>query len=288
MVKVSVIIPNYNYARYLAARIDSVLQQTMQDIEVILLDDCSGDDSLSIMRQYAAKDKRIKAVLVNDKNSGSPFVQWKRGLALCEGEYVWIAESDDLCLPTFLHTAVDLLDAHPKAVYAMTASQMIDEDGKPIPKDYDHWKRRHIHPDTVSIYDGICFARQHQYWRNYVYNASGVVVRRTAITQKACEALSMCYSGDWLFWTEIALGGQVIEIHQRLNLFRFHTGSTTHTGAYKAFVEDVKVLHILQKRLSVPFYFRCWRRVKLLRRMRRMGFTPEQCRFLKRYILWNR
>lgn len=288
MAKVSVIIPNYNYARYLAARIDSVLQQTMQDIEVILLDDCSGDDSLSIMRQYAAKDKRIKAVLVNDKNSGSPFVQWKRGLALCEGEYVWIAESDDLCLPTFLHTAVDLLDAYPKAVYTMTASQMIDEEGKPIPKDYDHWKRRHIHPDTVSIYDGICFARQHQYWRNCVYNASGVVVRRTAITQKACEALSMCYSGDWLFWTEIALGGQVIEIHQRLNLFRFHTGSTTHTGAYKAFVEDVKVLRILQKRLSVSFYFRCWRRVKLLRRMRRMGFTPEQCRLLKRYILWNR
>lgn len=288
MAKVSVIIPNYNYARYLAARIDSVLQQTMQDIEVILLDDCSGDDSLSIMRQYAAKDKRIKTILVNDINSGSPFVQWKRGLALCEGEYVWIAESDDLCLPTFLHTAVDLLDAHSKAVYTMAASQMIDEEGKPIPKDYDHWKRRHIQPDTVSIYDGICFARQHQYWRNCVYNASGVVVRRTAFTQKACEALSMCYSGDWLFWTEIALGGQVIEIHQRLNLFRFHTGSTTHTGAYKAFVEDVKVLRILQKRLSVPFYFRCWRRVKLLRRMRRMGFTPEQCRFLKRYILWNR
>ncbi len=288
MAKVSVIIPNYNYACYLAARIDSVLQQTLQDIEVILLDDCSADDSLSVMRQYAAKDKRIKAVLINDKNSGSPFLQWKRGLAMCEGEYVWIAEADDLCLPAFLHMAVDLLDKHPQAVYAMAASQMIDENGKPIPKDYDHWKRRHIQPDTVSIYDGTCFARQHQYWRNCVYNASGVVVRRTAVTAKASEALSMCYSGDWLFWTEIALGGQVIEIHRRLNVFRFHMGSTTHTGAYKAFFEDVNVIRILQKQLSIPFYMRLWRTVKLLRRMRRMGFTSRQCRQLKQYILCHR
>lgn len=288
MAKVSVIIPNYNYARYLAARIDSVLQQTLQDIEVILLDDCSADDSLSVMRQYAAKDKRIKAVLINDKNSGSPFLQWKRGLAMCEGEYVWIAEADDLCLPAFLHMAVDLLDKHPQAVYAMAASQMIDENGKPIPKDYDHWKRRHIQPDTFSVYDGIRFARHNQYWRNCVYNASGVVVRRTAVTPKAIEALSMSYSGDWLFWTEIALGGQVIEIHRRLNVFRFHMGSTTHTGAYKAFFEDVNVIRILQKQLSIPFYMRLWRTVKLLRRMRRMGFTSRQCRQLKQYILCHR
>src|SRR5882762_3314790 len=67
MPKVSVIIPNYNHARFLRQRVESVLAQTYQDFEVILLDDCSTDDSRSILSEYAA-DPRVRIEL-NDKNS---------------------------------------------------------------------------------------------------------------------------------------------------------------------------------------------------------------------------
>ena len=91
---ISVIIPNYNHARYLPQQIESVLNQTFQDIEVILMDDCSPDDSRSIIAAYAASDTRIRVVL-NEHNSGSTFKQWNKSIAQARGTYVWLAESDD-------------------------------------------------------------------------------------------------------------------------------------------------------------------------------------------------
>src|SRR5260370_20691240 len=93
MPTVSVIIPNYNHARYLRQRIESVLRQTYQDFEVILLDDCSTDDSRSILSSYAG-DSRVRMEF-NEVNSGSTFKQWNKGVRLARVEYVWIAESDD-------------------------------------------------------------------------------------------------------------------------------------------------------------------------------------------------
>src|SRR3984893_17231816 len=98
--KVSVIIPNYNHAAYLRQRIDTVLRQTYQDFEVILMDDCSTDDSRTIISEYSS-DPRIRIEL-NETNSGSTFRQWKKGIALARGEYIWIAESDDYSDERFL------------------------------------------------------------------------------------------------------------------------------------------------------------------------------------------
>jgi glycosyltransferase involved in cell wall biosynthesis len=71
MPKVSIVIPNYNHATYLGRRVESVLRQTFQDFEVILLDDCSTDDSRSLLSEYAC-DPRVRMEF-NEKNSGSPF-----------------------------------------------------------------------------------------------------------------------------------------------------------------------------------------------------------------------
>src|SRR5215472_4105163 len=109
MPKVSVIIPNYNHARYLQQRIDTVLGQTFQDFEVILLDDCSTDESRSIISEYA-KDPRVRTEF-NEVNSGSTFKQWNKGVRLARGEYVWIAESDDYADKRFLEKLVYRLDA---------------------------------------------------------------------------------------------------------------------------------------------------------------------------------
>lgn len=75
---VSVIIPNYNHAPYLKERIESVTGQEYDDIEVILLDDCSGDNSREIIERYRSHPK-VSQVIFNEKNSGTTFAQWKRG-----------------------------------------------------------------------------------------------------------------------------------------------------------------------------------------------------------------
>ena len=75
---VSIIIPNYNHARYLKQRLESIFNQTYQNFEVIFLDDCSTDNSSDIIEQY--KDNpHLSQIVVNETNSGSPFKQWNKG-----------------------------------------------------------------------------------------------------------------------------------------------------------------------------------------------------------------
>jgi glycosyltransferase involved in cell wall biosynthesis len=97
----AVIIPNYNHAPYLEQRIESVLKQTFQDMEVIILDDCSTDNSKNIIERYRNHPK-VSTVLYNKVNSGNTFKQWKKGIEQARGTWIWIAESDDWCEPTFL------------------------------------------------------------------------------------------------------------------------------------------------------------------------------------------
>ena len=109
---VSVIIPNYNHARYLRERIDSVLNQRFQDYEIILLDDNSTDESPTIIQSYASAP-HVTHIEINEQNSGSPFAQWDKGISLAAGEFIWIAESDDVA---------DTLDY--AAVYRLVNSEM--------------------------------------------------------------------------------------------------------------------------------------------------------------------
>ena len=95
-----VIVPNYNHARFLRQRLDSILAQTFQDFELILLDDCSTDESRTILEEYA-RDPRVRLDF-NEVNSGSPFKQWNKGVRFARGKYVWIAESDDYADPRLL------------------------------------------------------------------------------------------------------------------------------------------------------------------------------------------
>ena len=80
MPKVSVIVPNYNHERFLRRRLNSIYGQTYKNIEVILLDDCSSDQSRSLMDQDAAAHPEITRTLYNDVNSGSAFHQWAKGI----------------------------------------------------------------------------------------------------------------------------------------------------------------------------------------------------------------
>ena len=99
---VSVIIPNYNHAPYLRQRIDSVLKQDYQDFEVILLDDCSKDDSRQVLDSYRNHPK-VSHVVYNEQNTGNTFIQWERGVNLAQGRYIWIAESDDVAELSLIH-----------------------------------------------------------------------------------------------------------------------------------------------------------------------------------------
>src|ERR1700759_2901855 len=98
---VSVIIPNYNHSPYLHKRINSVLNQNYKNFEIIILDDCSTDNSKKIIEQYRHNPK-VAAIIYNERNNGSPFKQWNKGVEVAHGDFIWIAESDDFADKSFL------------------------------------------------------------------------------------------------------------------------------------------------------------------------------------------
>lgn len=221
MCKVSVIVPNYNYERYLPERIDSILNQTYTDFELILLDDASTDGSAALLEKY--KDTpHVSHIVVNEKNSGSPFSQWMKGIMLASGEWVWIAEADDLCEPAFLETCMSQIESTPGISICYTYSQYIDQSGKPIPR-----KKKYASTGITTVYDGRKFVEHHLYWENAIVNASGVLFRREcAVKLKDHPFQTMRFCGDWMFWIEIAMQGNVVNISRELNYFRQHVSQT--------------------------------------------------------------
>ncbi|MCZ8214788.1 MAG: glycosyltransferase family 2 protein, partial [Cyclobacteriaceae bacterium] len=127
MDKVSVIIPNYNHARFLKKRIESVLMQSVKPAEIIILDDCSTDGSQDMINQYR-DHTLVSHILINDKNSGSPFKQWQKGILYATGDWIWIAESDDYAEQNFLKEMLSLADKYQQAGLLYCDSAIVEGD----------------------------------------------------------------------------------------------------------------------------------------------------------------
>jgi len=228
MPRVSVIIPNYNHARYLDRRITSVLEQTFRDTEVFILDDASSDDSLKVIEKYA-RQERVK-VFPNERNSGSVFKQWNKGVRMAQGDYVWIAESDDDAEPQLLESLVRLLDADPGMVLAYCQSMVIDGQGVPsttVDKLYSYQPPQRWQSNFTN--EGSDECARFLTLRNSIPNASAVVFRRRAFMDAGAAEENMRMCGDWMTWARICLQGRVGYLATPLNRFRRHGRSVCAT-----------------------------------------------------------
>jgi glycosyltransferase involved in cell wall biosynthesis len=224
MPNISVVIPNYNHARFLRKRIDSVLRQTVSDVELILLDDGSTDDSRSILSSYAS-DPRVR-IEFNNSNSGNTFKQWNKGVRLARGRYVWIAESDDYADERMLERLVAILEADAKVAFAYCRSWRVSADDRL--EGFADFYLTHIdsHRWTADfLADGQEECRNYFVRTNPVPNASAVVFRKDLYERVggADESLRLC--GDWKLWGSLALAGRVAYLGEPLNYFRFHDAS---------------------------------------------------------------
>ena len=250
--RVSVIVPNYNHARFLPRRIDSILGQTFQDFELILLDDCSTDDSRSTLSQYAG-DPRVR-IEFNAVNSGSTFKQWNKGARLANGKYIWFAESDDYTDPRMLERLVRILDSHPDVAFAYCRSWQVRADDSPA--GFADWYLEDLHAQrwtTDFFADGYAECQKYFIYDNQVPNASSVVFRKAAYEAVggADEGLRMC--GDWKLWASIALTGRVAYLSEPLNYFRLHDESVRGRDRSHLLVveETLEVIRWILDRVTV-------------------------------------
>jgi len=254
MPRVSVVIPNYNHARYLDQRIRSVLEQSLDDIEVIILDDASTDDSRQVLHHY--RDHPKIRIVLDTKNSGSPCRQWNRGVSLCTAPLVWIAEADDVAESDFLEILISRLESNSKAVLAYCQSWIIDDEDRRVGDlaewtddiDPNLWRR-----DFTS--DGKAECANHLIIKNTIPNASAVVFRRDAFVRSGCAHEGMRLCGDWLTWARLALEGEVIFVARPLNHFRRHSSSVrATTNAFQHVTESLQVSRSIMDQIPIPAF----------------------------------
>jgi glycosyltransferase involved in cell wall biosynthesis len=256
---VTVVIPNYNHARYLDKRIQSVLAQTYQNFEVVILDDKSTDDSLEIIRRYRS-NSHVSCVLANETNSGSTFKQWHKGFELAKGDLIWIAESDDWCEDNLLETLVGFFERDPECVLAFNRSQPIRDDGTYI----ENYVER-----QSEILSGIDFISQRMTCGNSIANASSALFSKQIAISIPLRYMDFKGAGDRLFWIEIAEHGNVGIDYHRLNYFRIHDNNSTKRYYFEGInqQEDYQILLFIKEK----------------------GYVTDQqfLRAKRRYAQWN-
>jgi len=246
MPKVSVIVPNYNHEPFLRRRLDSIYGQTYKNIEVILLDDCSSDQSRSLLDKYAADHPEITRTLYNKQNSGSAFRQWAKGIKAATGDLVWIAESDDFCDEHFLEVLVRCFDDE-AVMLAYSKSVFIDSNEVPRQHEFqtyvndlkcaEKWNASYVETAHNEVRSALGI-------KNTIPNASGVVFKRPIDMPLLDDEswLSMRVAGDWVFYLHIIRGGKIAYSTETTNFFRRYEGSTAEvTYRKEIFYREVGV-----------------------------------------------
>lgn len=234
MPKVSIVIPNYNYARFLPERMESIFLQTYQDYEVILLDDCSTDDSRELLTEYA-KHEKVTHCIFNEQNSGSPFEQWHKGVMLARGEWVWIAEADDVADSCFLDRMMEVAIKSLDVTMIFSHLRCIDANGKLI---FQQQETEDV------LYTGEQFIKEKLIYSTTIFNVSSCVFRRETYLQlDTMKYRSMKKGGDYMFYVLMAEHGCVFECGSVLDNFRCHAKSTSHSAG--AFYHKTEGLNIL-------------------------------------------
>ncbi len=247
MPTVSVIVPNYNHAKFLRQRIETILAQAYQDFELILLDDCSKDESREILREYAG-DRRVR-IEFNEVNSGTGYKQWNKGVRMAQGKYVWIAESDDYAEPRLLERLVRVLEEDRGIVYAYCRSWCVTDEK------IDGYVRFGDDAQNPRWDNDFCADGREEFanyfaWYNPVRNASAVVFRKNAYERVGGADESYRLSGDWKLWATMALAGKVAYVCEPLNYQRFHGANTQmNTNIATTVWEILEIARLLHERV---------------------------------------
>lgn len=166
---VSVVIPCFNYGRFVEQAIRSALNQEGVDLDVIVVDDCSTDNSRDVVREVAARDPRVR-LIVHDRNRG-PVDTFNDGLAVATGEYIVRLDADDLLCPGALARAAAVGEALPR-VGLIYGHPLHFEDALPIPR--QHPRRWRVWPGHVWLYNRVVTGAN-------VITSGEVLMRRSAV-----------------------------------------------------------------------------------------------------------
>lgn len=245
--KISVVIPNYNYEKFMLQRLYSILYQTVKIDEIIILDDCSTDNSRELIDKIEKKLKKyinIKKVY-NETNSGSAFKQWEKGFNLSKGDYVWIAEADDYSEKNFLKTVIKPLKKYDDIKISYVDTAFIDKDGyvimRSIKPEIDilntgHWDKNFINAGINEIND-------YAYLNCTIANVSSVLFKNDNYSSFFKESGKFKQAGDWLFYVNVMNQGKIAYSNKPINYYRVHGNNVTSVTKKQAHFNEIIKIH---------------------------------------------
>ena len=207
--RITIGLPVYNGANYLAQTLDSLLGQTYSDFELIIADNASSDATQDICRTYAAKDKRVRYIR-NEQNLGAAR-NYNQLFELSSSEYFKWAAHDDLCEPRFLESCVEVLDRDASVVLCYSWTHAISENGRVITS-YRPKPKAGSRKPRERFYEFVCIP--------HPCVAVFGVMRSSALRKTGL--FGNYSSADRPFLGELSLIGRFYEIPEYLFLYRNH------------------------------------------------------------------
>jgi glycosyltransferase involved in cell wall biosynthesis len=228
-VKVSVCIPTYNGAEFIAAAIQSVLDQGFTDFELIVVDDCSTDDTMDIVRSFA--DPRIQCHQ-NKERLGIP-TNWNRSLSFARGEYVCLFHQDDVMLPENLERKVRVLDADQTVSFVHSKAELLVDDSAPTPPS-TNWME-----DAADdfIIEGAHYFRRLLFAGNLIC-APTVLLRRHKLLELGGFNEGLGFTPDYEMWLKMCVNNEVAFLSQPLVRYRWHGKNASHAYRFEQGVEE--------------------------------------------------
>lgn len=236
---VSILIPTYNRADYLGQSLDSALAQTYPNIEIIVHDDASTDDTPALLKQYS--DPRLR--IIHTKNNHGMIGGWNYIVGKSCGEYIKFLASDDLLAPTCITQLVKAALAHPAASLITCQRQFIDEQGRPVRRGGVIKKMGFASKNMVV--DG----KEHAHWilttlrENKIGEPTAVLYPTKLVKNAGGYDPQFSQFADFEYWIRLLQFGDLVYIHQPLCSFRTHASSNTSAAiADGRFISEIFAL----------------------------------------------
>jgi glycosyltransferase involved in cell wall biosynthesis len=203
---ISIVIPSYNQAKYIAYNLDSILAQTYSNFEVIFIDDGSKDNTAEILKSYSEKDSRIKYFYQNNSERA---VARSHGISKANGKYICLVDSDDTWLPHKLETQLAVMENDPEIILCYAPVNRIDPENKPLKNA----------ARQQEGYSGLIY--KHLLMRNFIPSVTPMI-RASVVKNIGDQVTDFIPYEDWDFWLRLSRCGKFHHIKEALGNYRLH------------------------------------------------------------------
>jgi glycosyltransferase involved in cell wall biosynthesis len=234
----TVVMPSYNYAKYLRQAIETILNQSFSDFEFLIIDDESSDESPAILKEYMKQDKRIRAVF-HPRNQGM-VCSYNEGTTLAKGRYIHYLAADDFRYPGFLQECMDVLLNHPHL--ALCCTQF-------------HWgneEKLSLETCGFASGEGILFldpknVAEYFLKLNFKVFAVSAILKKELVQHYGGFDAQLYYLHDWYLVNEIVFNHPMALITEPLSRFRIHDSNFSNVYRHNKKTKMAAYRHLLAK-----------------------------------------